>query len=206
MGLFIGCDLSTHCSGFAIFDESKKLIKYGQIKPKTTLSTLEKIIYTASEFYLLFQELIKKNEISKCIIEDIYLSGFRGKNNVRGFASLGRVSGAVMMAICFATGKQPDEIIELRMANVARPLVGVSGSAPKAAVQIWALQKFFKKNTTKYEAVIEELKERKSQGLISKDVFKKRLEELSKKITEDTGIGEDCADAILLGFCGLNKT
>lgn len=198
MKLIIGLDLSTKCSGYSIFSTEGKLVKYGRIKPKTTLSTLGKIEYIMYEVYKLFKSL--EDEIDKVIIEDIYLGFFRGKNQVKGFATLGRLSGVIIAILLLITQQKVDDVIELRQANMARPLVGIKGTCQKAEVQVWVLKNFTDIPTDFYENLIEASLGEKKAKEIKHAIFKKRMNKISKMIEKDTDFGEDVSDAILLGY------
>ncbi len=194
----IGLDLSTTCTGYAIF-ENHKLIKYGQIKPKTTLTTNEKIEYIVKEFVKIFKQEDLTN--SEFIIEDIFLGHFFGKSQVTGFANLGRISGAIMASL-FLELNQIAANITLRMAVSARPLVGLKGNCQKVEVQIWVLDKFLNKDVSEYQGLVDAIIAKKLVGDIDQKTFKKRMEEVSKLIECETGLSEDQADAILLGYGG----
>ena len=194
----IGLDLSTACSGYSIF-ENGKLINYGQIKPKTTLSTIGKIEYIVKEFVNIFE----KEDLTdaRFTIEDIFLGHFAGKNQVLGFAGLGRISGAIMAALFLDLQKSEKDVILIKAIS-ARPKVGLKGNCQKAEVQVWVLDKFFNKDVTEYNALIDAVIAKKGVGDIDHKTYKKRMEEISKIIEKETGITEDVADAILLGAIG----
>lgn len=198
--LIIGLDLSTSNSGFSIFKD-KKLIKYGSIKPKTTLDVLDRIEYMTREFKILFTELKKDfpNEEIKCVIENIYLGFFKGKNQVVGFGNLGRISGAIMADIFLILEKNAKDII-LRNANVARPMVGLKGNCQKAEVQSWVLENFTDIDTSDYQGLIDSVTAEYGAEEISSAVFKKRMHDISSLIENETTFGEDVSDAILLGM------
>lgn len=196
--LTIGLDLSTSCSGYAVFYDAE-LIMHGRIKPKTTLDVIERIEYMTRQFEELFISLKKdfKDEEVICVIENIYLAFFKGKNQVTGFGNLGRVSGAVMATIFLVLKKNANDI-KLINANVARPIVGLKGSCQKAEVQCWVLEKFFNKDVYDYQALIDAVFAKKGVGDIDQKEFKKRMDKISKLIEDETGFGEDISDAILL--------
>jgi len=201
MKYVIGLDLSTKATGFAKFDTDGNLIEFKKIKPKTTLSTLEKMVYIWDEIYKLFTDI----EVEKVVIEDIFLKQFKGpgymqKNNVKGFTALARLSGGVISTIVFVTKQKVEDIIILRSAVSARPMVQMKGNCQKAEVQKWALDKFTDVNTDEYEELISSVYAEKQVKQINQKEFKKRMGEISKKIEKDTGFGEDISDALLLGF------
>jgi len=204
MKIKIGFDLSLTCSGYSIFDENRKLIKYGQIKPKTTLSPLQKITYIGNEVFNYLTVLKEGNDIEKIVIEDIFLSYFggknHGKNQVLGFANLARLSGAIIMICRLVIDKSVEDLIILRGANVARPIVGLKGNCQKAKVQVWMLQKFTDIKVDTYEALIESIDAKYLVKDIDNKEYKKRMSEVSKIIENETEIGEDIADAVLLGY------
>ncbi len=196
----VGIDASTKCTGYSIFDQNKKLLKYGQFKPKTTLTTLEKIEYVATEVSKLLLDIESINKIEKIIIEDIFLGCFRGKNQVLGFANLARLSGAIIVVSIFATGREVEDIITLRGANVARPIAGLKGNCQKAHVQVWFLKMFTEIDTNVYEGLIEAIEAKKNIKDIDQKEYRKRMDMVSKLIEEETSISEDIADATLLGY------
>jgi hypothetical protein len=101
------------------------------------------------------------------------------------------------------------------MASTARKLVGINGRAHKAEIQLWVLKKYFQNiNITNYEnefnslflaypiitarkGVSNEVKKISNQNKIK---LKYKLNKLSIKIYEETGVGEDIADSIVLGL------
>ena len=198
--LIIGLDLSTVCSGYAIF-YNKDLLVYDRIKPKTTLDVNERIEYMTHEFAKVFKSIKKdfSDAEMKFIIENIYLAFFRGKNQVEGFANLGRISGAIMATIFLVLGKDSSHIT-LRPAISARPMVGMKGNCQKAEVQSWVILNFTDKDALDYECLIDAVYAEQFSGEISKAVFKQRMGEISKIIEAETGFGEDVSDAILLGY------
>lgn len=195
--IIIGLDLSTKCTGYSVFDT--KLVDYGRIKPKTTLDVLERIEYIAREMKKIL-EPYQGNEVY-FIIEDIYLAYHAGGEQVTGFANLGRISGAIMEVI-FELGWHRKDV-ELIKAISARPKVGVHGNCQKAEVQAWVLRTILNKDSQEYEDLIDAIYAEKFSGEISQATFKKRASDISKLIEEETGIGEDIADALLLGVGGL---
>ena len=201
MKISIGLDLSTTCSGYSVF-HGDKLVSHGSIKPKTTLDVLQRIECMCEGFRPIIKGQCDKHNVFEdeiiFVVENIFLGHFKGRNQVLGFANLGRISGAVM-EIIFSNG-QPAENIILRNANVARPMVGLSGSCQKAEVQCWVLQKFFNTDTSDYEGLIDAVYAQKNVGDISKGVYKKRMGDISKLIESETNISEDIADAVLLGY------
>jgi len=201
MKISIGLDLSTVNSGYSVFHDDK-LIKYGSIKPKTTLDVLQRIEVMCEEFRPIIKEQCDKHNVFEdeiiFVVENIFLGFFKGRNQVLGFANLGRISGAVM-AIIFNNG-QPAENIILRNANVARPMVGLSGSCQKCEVQSWVINKFFNIDNSDYEGLIDAVYAQKNVGDISQEVYKKRMGDISKLIESETGFGEDVSDAILLSY------
>lgn len=194
----IGLDLSTKCSGYSVF-QGKDLIEQGRVKPKTTLSTLNKIKYITSELNLIFK---KYKDVDKIIIEDIFLGNFKGKGQVKGFATLGRLSGAVMETVWKELDLDPDIFIELIGAVQARPLVGLKGNCQKVEVQIWVLDKFTNTDISDYQGLVDAIKAKKEVKDIDQKEYKKRMLQVSKLIDKECLIGEDNADAILLAYGG----
>ena len=77
--------------------------------------------------------------------------------------------------------------------------------AQKAEVQLWALRNFkINQNVTTnelddWEALIDAEYASLNAGEMKRPTFKTHMSNISKTIEEATGIGEDVADAILLG-------
>ncbi|MCK9545042.1 MAG: hypothetical protein M0R03_23750 [Novosphingobium sp.] len=205
MKYIIGLDLSTTCSGYSKFDLKGNLIEYKKITPKTTLTTLEKISHVVYELNDILSAFNEDDEIEKVVIEDIYLGNFRGFNQVRGFATLARLSGAVITTILFVTNKEVEDIIILRNAVSARPMVGLKGNCQKVEVQVWVLKNFTDIDTSEYEALIEAVQAKKEVKDIDQKEYKKRMLKISKLVEEETGFGEDISDAILLGYGESSK-
>lgn len=201
----IGLDLSTKCTGYSLFDLEGNLIEFRKIKPKTTLSTLGKIEHILKDLSKILPE--DMNLISKVVIEDIYLGYFRGANQVKGFATLARLSGAVIFKIYSWLDKRSiDDVIILRNASEARPLVGLKGNCQKAEVQVFVLKTFTDINTSDYEALIEAVQAKKQVKDITHKVYKERMSKISKLIEQETEFGEDISDAILLAYGQVLKT
>ena len=199
----IGLDLSTKCTGISLFDLEGNLIDFTKIKPKTAYSVLERINYMVWEFADYIKPL--KGSIEKIIIEDIFLAYFRGKNQVKGFGNLGRISGAIMATIALGVERNFTEIVELRLASVARPLVGLKGNCQKAEVQVWCLKNFTDIDVSHYEGLIEAVQAKKQVKDITHKVYKDRMNKISKLIERETDFGEDVSDAILLGVSEIKK-
>jgi len=198
MQYIIGLDLSTKCTGYSLFDLDGNLIEFKKIKPKTTYDVLERINYISWEILDILKPL--KDSVKKIIIENIFLAYFRGKNQVQGFANLGRLSGAVMFAIGVALNANFTDLVELRLASVARPLVGLKGNCQKAEVQCFILKQFTDIDVSNYEALIEAVQAKKQVKDITHKVYKDRMLKISKLIEQETDFGEDISDAILLAY------
>ena len=185
----VGLDLSTKCSGYALFNFEGNLIDFQKIKPKTTLSTLGKIDSILNGLYLLLSK--NSDYIKKIVIEDIYLGYFRGANQVKGFATLARLSGAVIADICSIIPDSIDDLIILRNASEARPLVKLKGNCQKAEVQVWALKNFTDIDISNYECLIEAIKAKKQVKDIPHKVYKDRMNKISKLIEQETDFDEN---------------
>ena len=202
MKFIVGLDLSTKCTGYSCFALNGELVAKEQIKPKSTLSTMEKIHFISEEVYKMFIRFRTSPniQIERVIIEDIYLGHFRGHNQVKGFATLARLSGAIAILIAFAERKQIEDVITFRSAVQARPMVGLKGNCQKAEVQLWVLQNFTKEDTEVYEGLIEAVKAKKLAKEITQKEYKTRMNKISKLIEKETKHSEDICDAILLGY------
>ena len=198
------------------YPESKNIERAVNLMKKSYLATGEQ---DSIEFYIAmfskkypqlnfndydyFSSIILHDE--KIIIEDIFLAYFRGKNQVKGFANLGRISGAFMATIGLILERDFSEIVELRLASVARPLVGLKGNCQKAEVQVYVLKKFTDIDVSTYEGLIEAVQAKKHIKDITHKIYKDRMNKISKLIEQETDFGEDISDAILLALSEIRK-
>ena len=190
-------DLSSTCTGWSKFSKSGALLEKGRITPSPEIEPLMKIHYVTDKVKELYYG------IDELIVEDIFLSRF---GNVNMLKYLARLSGAIIYSWIVEKYKIP----HFYMAIVARPLAGAKGNSHKAEIQLFVIQKykFAKKELIdKYENMIIEVKNRFKAKEIKKGAFKYAMGKISKLIDEDTGIGEDIADSIILGnaYCKEEK-
>lgn len=212
--MILALDLSTACTGWSKFDEMGNLIDYGRIIPSDKIHAYQKIKFVVEQLqgHML--------EADKLAVEGIFLNTFFGnkgqvQHNVTGFELLARLSGAVINSYL----QNHDALPTLYKAVEARKLVGVKGSSQKAEVQVWAIRTFgvgkYEVETEEgkretrvmtpdvlddYEGMIEAYYAEYTLKQISKAVFKSRMDAISHLIEDETGIGEDVADALLLGL------
>ena len=206
--MILALDLSTACTGWAKYTPSGELLDFGRIVPDDKLHRFEKIKFIVDKLVPLMLEA------KSLTVEGIFLNTFaKGAQNVTGFELLARLSGAVIN-----TYLQNHAILPvLYKATEARKLVGVKGSAQKAEVQVWAIRTFrigmdapvcrsldLKSTTDEELDNWENLIDAEYASLNAKEMvretFKKHMGAISKTIEDETGIGEDVADAILLGL------
>lgn len=195
--MILALDLSTACTGWAKYDRQGNLLEYGRIVPEDKLHNFLKIKYTVDQ---LIPHMLEANSL---VVEGIFLNTFTGGfHNVTGFELLARLSGAVINAYCNNHPTLP----MLYKATEARKLVGVKSSSQKAEIQLWVLKGFeqvkydmAEVDLDDFEALIDAAYAELSAGEIKRPAFKTRMNHISKMIEEATGMGEDVADAILLG-------
>lgn len=201
--MILALDLSLTRTGFAQFSNEGKLLNYGQITPDEKLHNFLKIKYIVDELAPLF------SESDNLTVEGIFLNTFAGGfHNVTGFEILARLSGAVINSYL----QKHTYIPVIYKATEARKLVGVKGSVQKAEVQLWAIRKFILgtkeiviggvegiQNLEDFDALIDATYAELHSEQIKRPAFKSRMDKISSLIEETTGIGEDCADALLLG-------
>jgi hypothetical protein len=192
--MLISLDLSTSKTGVAKFSDDGKLLEYFSIVPDYKLHPYLRIKFIVEELQKHFLET------NHCVIEGIFLGifGMSGASQVVGFETLARLSGAVVNSWL----SKYAEIPVLLKATEARALVGVKGNCQKADVQYWVCQKYNYATQEQLdtfvgmiEAEIGAFKEKE----FTKATFKKHMDQISKYIEGETGLGEDCSDAILLG-------
>lgn len=187
----MGLDLSSKSTGWAKFTKDGKLMDKGRIVPAKDINPFFKIHYVVNQLKPLY------NGIDTIIIEDLYYNKFGG-SGLDNILYLARLSGAV--ACAWIDFKYSDPI--WYTASHARKLAGINGHAQKAEVQCWVLAQYkwaTKKQITEWQETIDTLKKDYKDNLIKKGKYKYQMEKLSKLIDKETGVGEDCADAIVLG-------
>lgn len=209
--MILALDLSTACTGWSKFTTEGRLITYGRIVPDDKLHSYYKIKYVVEQL----QPLLLEAE--NLVVEGIFLNTWFGQkgqqtHNVTGFELLARLSGAVINSYL----QNHEGLPTLYKAVEARKLVGVKGSCQKAEVQVWSIRTFrlgmdvpksslglqaiTDDQLDDYEHMIDAYYAEYAMGCISKNVFKSRMDSISHLIEEETGIGEDVADAVLLGL------
>lgn len=205
--MILALDLSTACTGWSKYTPAGELLQFGRIIPDDKSHRFEKIKYIVNELTPLMLEA------KSLVVEGIFLNTFaKGAQNVTGFELLARLSGAVINSYL-----QNHAILPvLYKATEARKLVGVKSSCQKAEVQVWAIRKFrlgmdvpscslnlkatTEEDLDNWEALIDAEYASLNAKEMVRETFKKHMSAISKTIEEETGIGEDIADAILLGL------
>jgi len=195
---FLSLDLSSKCTGWAKFSKDGKLLDKGQIVPDKNIDVYFKIHFVTEKVKELF------NNVDDLIIEDIFLGTFAGKYNVDTLKYLARLSGAILYAWIVNKYKIP----KFYMASTARKLAGINGHSQKAEVQVFILEKYFdisKKELEKYKIEIQNIQTQLKQEEIKKSTFKAKMNKLSDIIQKETNVGEDIADALILGLAYLKE-
>lgn len=194
--MILALDLSTACTGWAKYDEIGKLLDYGRIIPDNKIHHFLKIKFVVNE---LAGHILEADNL---VVEGIFLNTFTGGfHNVTGFELLARLSGAVINSYL----QNHDVIPTVYKATEARKLVGVKSSSQKAEIQLWVIETFKVGEIGKdidlddFDALIDSAYAELNSKVIKRPAFKARMDKISKMIEEATGIGEDIADAILLG-------
>lgn len=185
-------DLSTKCTGWARFSKDGKLMKRGQITPATDINIYQKIQYVTDQIKGLF------TTADTLVVEGLYY----GKN-VQSLLVLARLSGAVIYSWMSYKFKLPI----IYTASQARKLAGIKGTSHKAEIQTYVIKKYkYAPNSAieDYESVIAEIQKAFKGKEIKRSSYKYRMNKLSKRINKETGIGEDQADAVILGLCYTN--
>jgi len=198
--MIMSLDLSLKNSGYALFTRNGHLVEKNSIIPAKELANVFKMHYIVSNIEKLY------DSATDLVIEDLYF----GKN-FAGIRELARLSGAVVYSWVKAKYKEPI----FYMASTARKLVGINGRAHKSEIQIWVLKKYFQAITVEqYESELNLLVashpiitarkgvsvEAKAASKKNKSKLKRELNKLSIRIYEETGVGEDIADSIVLGI------
>lgn len=190
---YLCLDLSSKCTGWAKFSKDGKLLEKERISPDKELDNFFKIHYITEQIKTLF------DDVSELIIEDV----FYGKN-FKSVLYLARLSGAVANAWVNQKYKEPI----FYNASHARACAGINGRSHKAEVQVHVLDKYKfanKKEIKEYQKQIDKLRERYDSKELKRGQYKYRLDKVSKLIDKETNIGEDIADAIILGLAYKEK-
>lgn len=184
----LGLDLSLNNTGWAVYDGNT--VKYGSVLVKKDLCDFEKCLFLLKHI----NALVKEHEIEDLVIEDTYFG-----LNYAGFKSLTRLGGIVQYYWHLKKKKQ----LKLLLAVQARKLMGISGKATKAEIQVFIAEKLniiSGQSVVKYRNRIEELKAEKASGSLSKGRTDYILVKISNEIAEETDLNNDQADAILLSM------
>lgn len=196
--MILALDLSTACTGWAKYSEAGKLLDYGRVIPDDKLHNFLKIKFIVDSLQgHMF-------EADNLVVEGIFLNTFTGGfHNVTGFELLARLSGAVINSYIDRHQALP----MLYKAVEARKLVSVKSTSQKAEIQLWVIRKFQvgesaigEEDLHDFDALIDAAYAELNAKQIKRPAFKSRMDKISHMIEEDTGIGEDVADAILLGL------
>ena len=186
--MILCCDLSSKCTGWSKFSKDGKLIEKGRIVPAEDIDNYFKIHYVVEKL----KELYKT--VDEIVIEDLYVG-----INPKSVIYLARLSGAVAYSWLEYKYKPPI----FYTASHARKLAGINGRCQKAEVQVFVLEKYkfcSKGEIKKYKEEIINCYGMLKDKTITKGSFKYKMNKLSKLIDTETGMGEDCADSIIIGL------
>ncbi len=125
-------DLSTTESGWC-FGEEGKVVRFGTIKPSSSLNPIEKLIYTIEEG----AKLIRDFQVDDVVVEDIYCA------YVQAHKILGRLQGAMI----FVWWKMKFRAPFIYSTTSARANIGIKGNAKKKDV-MKAINKMLKLKIT----------------------------------------------------------
>lgn len=128
---FLGIDVSTSCTGFALVDENGKLLEASYVYLGEFPT-----IYAKAE--AVRQELMRYSgrDISCIAVEECLLGFRRGKSSAQTLITLARFNGVVHYIASAEFGIDPHTI----NVSTARKLLGIpiaKGENPKAAVATW---------------------------------------------------------------------
>jgi Holliday junction resolvasome RuvABC endonuclease subunit len=161
------------------------------ITPPKKLSVFNRLEYIVKNIINLY------NNVDKLAIEDIYLG-----RNFRSVKELSRLAGAVIYTWMSIKGTEPI----FYMAVSARKLVGIHTNLNKADIQLWVLHTFFKHiNIQEFKDIKTKLIKPYVKRKITMKAYQKSLDELSKDILLKTDVGNDEADAIVIGYAHYLK-
>lgn len=206
----LALDLSTKNSGWSIFSKDGKLLDTGAITPDEHIEPCFKINFLTNKIKDLF------HRAEACFIEGLYYNPYGG-SGFDDIILLAHLAGAVSNEWINYKHNKPYII----KATEARKANGIKGYAHKSEIQVWVLRKYNfadKKKVTEYEQQIAEHKAafpttfkrgiteaQKKVNKSNRGKLKRRLNKLSIEIKKETGIGEDIADAIIIGLAGVKK-
>jgi len=197
--MYLCLDLSSSCTGWSKFSKDGKLLKYERIIPDEKLNPYFRLHYVVNKIRELY------TDVDELVIEGIFLGRFKGGRNVTTFEYLAKLAGAVIYTWIAEKYKLP----KIYKATEARKLSGIKGTCQKAEVQIWVIREYGfadEGNLNEWEGIMEALSGEYAAKEITNAQFKYRVGKLSKIIDEETEIGEDIADSIVLGRAFRNDT
>ncbi len=196
--MYLCLDLSSTCTGYSKFAADGKLLKYDRITPDENLEPLFKLHYVVNHV----KELYK--DVDDLVIEGIFLGRFAGKSNVTTFEYLAKLAGAVIYTWVAEKYKLPT----IYKATESRKLAGIKGTCQKAEVQLWVVSQYGfadAQDIEEWQSMIDSLSGEYLAKEITLNQFKYRAGKLSGIIDQETGIGEDIADSIVLGRAFINN-
>ncbi len=185
---YLCLDLSLKCSGWAKFSNDGKLMHKGRIIPDKELNNCFKIHFIVERI----KDLFDKTE--EVLIEDVYVA-----KNPKAVIWLSRLAGAVVSEWVNFKYKE----VHFMNASHARALAGVNGHSHKCEIQTYILDKYGfaePQIINKYQKAIDDLKLQYKKKKLKRGQYKYRLDKISREIDEETGIGEDVADSLILGL------
>jgi|TARA_Y100000310_G_C20691081_1_gene822258 Holliday junction resolvasome RuvABC endonuclease subunit len=218
--LVLGIDPAT-ITGWALVEDSKKLVEYGYVTAPKDLKLISKLDY----YHIEISKLVKRLQPDYVAIEDTILA----RSGVNILKYLSRINGSILHSV-YKSGI-PEDHIKLYDTRYwkANSIPGLKGNARKWDIQL-SVCNYFKINIDKkYFSIVsscekseedkkEEIKELrrqlkknkklKKQINIEKENLKKLKKENNKKlmkltvtIYQDTGISTDIADSIGMAIC-----
>lgn len=188
--MILSLDLSSKCTGWAIFNQHKNLVKQGRIIPDKNIDNAFKIHYIVEEVKKLF------TNIDEVIIEDLFYNKFYSFDTVKYLA---RLSGAILDS--WVAYKFKSAIFFT--ASHARKLIGINGMAQKAEIQLFMLNNYnniSKKEYEEYNLIITQLNMDLKQKILTRNQYRNRMDKISIELEEKYKLGEDEADALVLGL------
>ena len=209
--MILSLDLSLSNCGWALHSKDSKLMDSGSIIPDMKSDPLFRINYLTNKI----KELFPRADI--LYVENIYYNSYGYGSAIDDLFMLARLSGSILNAWI----DYKHTIPTLIMATESRKLIGIPSGSTKVQIQMFIAGLYNMATKTQLEKYNVEVLKAQTEFPVKRLIkpnkidkkandsfkrkFKKRMDELSKEFEKEIGLGNDRADAIVVGRAAVKK-